>query len=424
MSDSSDRQPDWYRQAQDHLWLPYTQMKTARPPMAVAATDGTRIVLEDGRHLIDGIASWWTAAHGYNHPHILAAIKDQMARMPHVMFGGLVHEPAARLAARLAARFPGGDARAFFAESGSVSVEVALKIAVQYWLNQGERRHRFLHFRNGYHGDTLGTMAICDPDEGMHSHFSGLLQQNILGEIPETAEKLAVLDRLMADNKDTIAAVILEPLVQGAGGMRFHTPAVLAAIAALAKKHGILLILDEIFTGFGRTGTMFACEQADISPDIMTLSKALTGGTMPLSAAIAAPHVYEKFHADEPDKALMHGPTYMAHALGCAAANASLDLFETEDRLGQVAALSEQLKAGLAPCRDLPSVKDVRVLGAIGVVELHEAPDVEALRAAFIERGLWIRPLGNVVYLTPAFTIAEQDLTRLMDGIYSVLSRQ
>ncbi len=422
MSDPSVRLPDWYGQARDCLWLPYTQMKTAKPPLAVVETRGTNIHLADGRVLIDGIASWWTAAHGYNHPYIMAAIRDQMARMPHVMFGGLVHQPAARLAARLAARFPGGRARVFFAESGSVSVEVALKMAVQYWLNQGKRRHRFLYFRKGYHGDTLGTMAICDPDEGMHSHFRGLLQENIPGDIPDGADGLAALDRLMANNRDTLAAVILEPLVQGAGGMRFHSPETLAAIAALAKKHGLLLILDEIFTGFGRTGTLFAFEQAGIAPDIMTLSKALTGGTLPLSAALAAPHVYEAFHADEPDKALMHGPTYMAHALGCAAGNAALDLFESEDRLGQVAALSRQLQAGLAPCRTLPAVKDVRVLGAIGVVELHKAPNVEALRAAFIDRGLWIRPLGNVVYLTPAFTISHEDLGRLVDGIYSVLS--
>ncbi len=422
MSDLIEQAPDWYGQARDHLWLPYTQMKTAKPPLAVVETKDTHIHLADGRVLIDGIASWWTAAHGYNHPHILAAISEQMAHMPHVMIGGLVHEPAAKLAARLAARFPGGDARVFFAESGSVSVEVALKIAVQYWLNQGEGRHRFLHFRNGYHGDTLGTMAICDPDEGMHSHFKGLLQQNILGEIPDSADNLSALDRLMADNRASLAAVIVEPLAQGAGGMRFYSPEILAAIAALAKKHGLLLILDEIFTGFGRTGTMFAFEQAGIVPDIMTLSKALTGGTLPLSAALAASHVYEKFHGDEPEKALMHGPTYMAHALGCAAANASLDLFEREDRLGQVAALSQQLWAGLAPCRDLPAVKDVRVLGAIGVVELHKAPDVESLRAAFVDRGLWIRPLGNVVYLTPAFTISEEDLDRLMSGIFEVLS--
>ncbi|GER06064.1 adenosylmethionine--8-amino-7-oxononanoate aminotransferase BioA [Iodidimonas muriae] len=413
--------PIWYDPGVRHLWFPYTQMKTAQPPLAVSHTEKTSIHLSDGRCLVDGIASWWTAAHGYNHPHILAAIKNQLERMPHVMFGGLMHEPAAILAQRLAHHLPGDLDRVFFAESGSVAVEVAMKMAAQYWINQGQRRHRFLFFRHGYHGDTLGTMAICDPDEGMHRHFRGILAQHIMGELPENPDKLAALDRLLAQHKSDLAAIIVEPLVQGAGGMRFHSAETLRALSRLAKKHGILLILDEIFTGFGRTGHMFACQKADLVPDIITLSKALTGGTLPLSAAIARRPIYEAFHSDDPDHALMHGPTYMAHALGCAAANASLDLFEREDRLGQARAIAQQMTAGLEPCRSAAACADVRVLGAIGVVELEQAPDIPRLRDAFLARGLWVRPLGSVIYLTPALTIDPKSLDQLMQGVCDVV---
>lgn len=405
-----------------HVWLPYSQMKTARPPLLVTATSGSRILLADGRELVDGIASWWTAVHGYNHAHILAAVADQLARMPHVMFGGLVHDQALRLAARLAALLPGDLDHVFFAESGSVAVEVALKMAVQYWLNRGEHRHRFVHFRHGYHGDTAGAMAVCDPEEGMHAIFDGLLARHHLADLPDSPDRERALDELLASDRQAIAGIIIEPLVQGAGGMRFHSPRTLAATARLARQHGVLLIADEIFTGFFRTGTMFACEQADIVPDIITLSKALTGGVAPLSAAIARRHVFEAFYDDASDKAMMHGPTYMAHALGCAAANASLDLFEREDRAAQAAAVAAQMTRELAPCLDLPGVADVRVLGAIGVVELDHEPDREALRAAFVERGVWIRPLGRVIYLTPALTIGKEDLGRLTAAIREVLA--
>lgn len=405
-----------------HVWLPYTQMKTARPPLAVAATRGSRILLADGRELVDGIASWWTAVHGYNHPHILAAVADQLARMPHVMFGGLVHEQALRLAARLADLLPGDLDHVFFAESGSVAVEVALKMAVQYRLNRGQDRHRFVHFRHGYHGDTAGAMAVCDPEEGMHAMFAGLLVRHHLADLPDTPERAAALDALLERHGQEIAGIIVEPLVQGAGGMRFSAPQTLGEVARLARAHDVLLIADEIFTGFCRTGTMFACEQAGIVPDIVTLSKALTGGVAPLSACIARRHVFEAFLDDAPDKALMHGPTYMAHALGCAAANASLDLFEREDRAAQAAAIAARMARELAPCRDLPGVADVRVLGAIGVVELDHEPDRERLRQAFVERGVWIRPLGRAVYLTPALTIDSADLARLTAAIGEVLA--
>ncbi len=405
------------------LWLPYTQMQTASPPLRAAWTEGCRIGLADGRVLIDGIASWWTACHGYNHPHIRDAVTRQLGRMPHVMLGGLVHEPALTLAERLAALLPGDLDRVFFADSGSVAVEVAIKMALQYWLNRGVRgRTKLLAFRGGYHGDTLATMAVCDPEEGMHALFAGALPQHHIADLPHDDAGEAVLDRLLAVEGDGVAAILAEPLVQGAGGMLFHAPDVLRRLRRLADRHGLLLILDEIFTGFGRTGTMFACEAAGIVPDIVTVSKALTGGTMALSAAVARTHVFEAFLSDDPAHALMHGPTYMGNPLACAAANASLDLFRAEDRLGQVAAIADQLRAELEPCRSLPGVVDVRVLGAIGVVQMAEIADMNRLRAALVAEGVWIRPFRTILYLTPAFTITPAGLATLTSAIRTVLA--
>jgi adenosylmethionine-8-amino-7-oxononanoate aminotransferase len=414
--------PDWYRSGLDHVWLPYTQMKAAPLPLPVARTQGSRLVLADGRELIDGVASWWTACHGYNHPHITAAIVRQLSEMPHVMFGGLVHEQPLRLARRLAALLPGDLTRVFFSDSGSVAVEVAMKMAVQYWINRGERgRTKFVAFNGGYHGDTTGAMAVCDPGEGMHALFAGLLPQHLIADSPADEESTAALEALLDARAGTIAAIIVEPLVQGAGGMRFHAPNVLRRLRAFADKYNVLLIFDEIFTGFGRTGTMFACEAAGETPDIITLSKALTGGTLPLAATVATEKVFEAFWSNDPKKALMHGPTFMANALACAAANASLDLFEREPRLDQVAAIEAQMTEALAPCRDLPQVRDVRVRGAIGVVELRRIDDLEGLRARFIDEGVFVRPLGNVVYLTPAFTIAPDELKTLTDALVKVV---
>lgn len=400
-------------------------MKTARPPFAVARTHGCRIVLADGRELIDGIASWWTACHGYNHPHIRTAIERQLALMPHVMFGGLVHEQALILAHRLSALMPGDLDRVFFSESGSVAVEVAMKMAVQYWLNRGIRtRKKFIAFRGGYHGDTTGAMAICDPEEGMHALFGGLLPEHFLIDLPETDEGAGALAQLLGRSADEIAGIIVEPLVQGAGGMRFHDAAVLHGLRAAADRYDLLLICDEIFTGFGRTGTMFGCEDAGIVPDIVTLSKALTGGTLPLAATIARGKVFDAFWSDESIHGLMHGPTFMANALACAAANASLDLFEREPRLAQVAKISSVLSRLLVPCRDLPGVRDVRVLGAIGVVEMERIDDLDRLRARFVEKGVFIRPFGNVIYLTPSFTIDEGELAALAEAIKAVLTER
>ncbi len=405
-----------------HLWLPYTQMKTASEPLAVARTEGSRIFLSDGRVLIDGIASWWTACHGYNHPMIRAAVETQLATMPHVMFGGLVHQPAADLARRLSAFLPGDLAHVFFSDSGSVAVEVAIKMAVQYWLNKGvQGRSKCLAFKGAYHGDTFATMAICDPDEGMHAHFKGVLPEQIMAELPMDEETSAALEASVARHAGELAAIIVEPLVQGAGGMIFHAPEVLRRLRAIADTYDLLLIFDEIFTGFGRTGSMFACEEANVSPDIITLSKALTGGTMALAATIARPKVFEAFLSNDPEHALMHGPTFMANALACAAANASLDLFEREPRMTQAAAISQSLARGLEPCRGRPGVRDVRVKGAIGVVELDKIGDLEGLKRRFIDAGVFVRPFGRIVYLTPAFTITAEELTFLTDAIVKVI---
>src|SRR5580692_6856064 len=382
--------PSRYADGLDHIWLPYAQMKTVAPPLAVTATHGSRIVLADGRELIDGIASWWTACHGYNHPHIRAAVERQLAQMPHVMFGGLVHEPALTLARRLIGLLAPGDLdRVFFSESGSVAVEVALKMAVQYWRNQGRRdRSRFLAFTGGYHGDTTGAMAVSDPQGSMHAAFRGWLPEQITVDLPVDEKSIAAFETALERHAEELAAIIVEPLVQGAGGMRFHDAQVLRRLRAAADRYELLLIFDEIFTGFGRTGSLFAFQEAGVVPDIVTLSKALTGGTLPLAATIAAKKVFEAFWSDDPKHALMHGPTYMANALACASANASLDLFEQEPRLAQVKAISTALARGLAPCRDLPHVQDVRVLGAIGVVELDEIGDLNALRQRFIAEGV------------------------------------
>ncbi len=407
----------------EHVWLPYAQMKTMRPPLPVTRTQGCRIVLADGRELIDGIASWWTACHGYNHPHIRQAVERQLAAMPHVMFGGLVHEQGLTLARRLAGMLPGDLDRVFFSESGSVAVEIALKMAVQYWRNRDEpSRTKFVAFRGGYHGDTTGAMAVSDLDAGMHDAFRGALPEHFILDLPATKSGEAALSGFLQIHGEQIAAIIVEPLVQGAGGMKFHDAGVLTRLRALTDRHGVLLIFDEIFTGFGRTGTMFACEAANVVPDIVTLSKALTGGTLPLAATVARKHVFEAFWSDDPKRALMHGPTYMANALACAAANASLDVFEREPRLKQVAAISEQMTRELAPCRGMKGVGDVRVMGAIGVVEMARIADLGALRARFVEEGVFIRPFGDVIYLTPSFTIGAEELSKLTGAIVKVVS--
>lgn len=400
------------------LWRPYTQMKSAAPPLEAVATQGTRIRLADGRELVDGIASWWTAVHGYNHPHIAEAVSRQLVTMPHVMFGGLTHAPAERLASRLADLLPGDLDHVFFSDSGSVAVEVALKMAAQYWLNRGVAgRTKVLAFRGGYHGDTMGAMSVCDPEEGMHRRFGAWLPDQIFCDLPRTQAEAGALDATLTRHRDALAAVIVEPLVQGAGGMRMHPPEVLATIDRLARRHGLPLVADEIFTGFGRTGSLFACEQAEIVPDIVCLSKALTGGTMTLAATVARTEIFTAFWSDDPAAALMHGPTFMANPLACAAANASLDLFEREPRLAQARAIGDRFANGLDSLRGRPGIADIRVLGAIGCVQFARAPDLAALKKALLARGVWVRPFGDILYLTPALTIGEADLDRLIEAV-------
>lgn len=413
---------DWLEAGARHVWRPYTQMKTAGRPLPVVSASGARLSLADGRELVDGIASWWTVAHGYAHPHIVEAIARQAAVLPHVMLGGLAHEQAYTLATRLAARLPGDLSHVFFSESGSVAVEIAMKMAVQYNLNAGKRRTRFVSFAGGYHGDTFATMSVCDPEEGMHAMFSGVVPEQIVLPLPVDDETRArfveALDRRAAD----VAAVIVEPYVQGAGGMLFHDGDVLRFIRRETEARGILLIFDEIFVGFGRLGhALFACEAAGVVPDIVTLSKALTGGTLPLAATVARDSVFEAFLDNDPRKALMHGPTYMGNAIACAAANASLDLFESEPRLSQALGIETMMSERLVELRDEPGVVDVRCRGGIAVVQTDKSVSLAGLGDRFADAGVFIRPLRDIVYVTPPLNIPHDDLDRLADAMCSVL---
>lgn len=404
------------------LWRPYTQMKTAPAPLEVARTEGCRIHLADGRSLVDGIASWWTACHGYNHPHIRRRVAEQLERMPHVMFGGLTHAPAEELAARLVDLLPAPLERVFFTESGSVSVEVALKMSAQCWMNRGQpRKRRFVSFRGAYHGDTFATMALCDPEEGMHHRFGGMMPEPLVAELPTTPEREEAFRALLDARGGDIAGVIVEPLVQAAGGFLMHAPEVLRFLRRTCDEHGVHLVFDEIAVGFGRVGAMFACQVADVVPDVITLSKALTGGTAPLAATVATRDVFESFLSDDPADALMHGPTYMAHALGCAAALGSVELFDREPRLEQARSLEGRLAERLAPLAAHPRVVDVRCLGGIGVVEVDRIADLEGLRRRFVDLGCWIRPLGRCIYLMPALLIEDEELDLLARGIETVL---
>ncbi|HQS68363.1 MAG: adenosylmethionine--8-amino-7-oxononanoate transaminase [Novosphingobium sp. 28-62-57] len=416
--------PDWYRTGRGHVWLPYTQMQTARAPLPVVSAQGVRLTLADGRELVDGISSWWACVHGYRHPHIETAVRQQLETLPHVMLGGLAHEQAYVLARRLAALLPGDLNHVFFSDSGSVAVEVAMKMAAQFWLNRGQRRVKFLCFRGGYHGDTFATMSVCDPDEGMHSLFKGALLEQVVVDLPRDAAGEAALGEVLAQHRGELAGIVVEPLVQGAGGMVFHEAFTLQALRRLADEHDLLLIFDEIFVGLGRLGdAMFACQIAGVQPDIVTLSKALTGGTLPLAATIASTRIHDGFLSDDPLHALMHGPTYMGNALGCAAANASLDLFESEPRLAQARAIGARLEHLLSPLRGLPGVKDVRMRGAIGVVQLDRPAPADQLSAACIARGVWLRPFRDILYTTPPLTISEEDLAQVGTAMVAAISR-
>ncbi len=406
-----------------NLWLPYTQMQIAPEPLHVARTEGCKIILDDGRELIDGISSWWSACHGYNHPHIVAEMEKQLKIMPHVMFAGLVHEQAEKLASRLCAIAPDGLNKVFFGDSGSVAVEVALKLALQYWRN-AEKPHkdRFICFKNGYHGDTMGAMSVSDPEKSLHKAFRNSVIKQYVLDIPSDEYSFAEFDSLLDGIHGNIAGLIIEPLVQGAGGMKFHGADTLAELHRIAKKHQILFIADEIATGFGRTGSMFACDEAGITPDIMCLGKALTGGAITLGATLATDEIFNSFLSDKPEDAFMHGPTFMANPLACSAANASLDLFEREPRLAQVEAIEAQLVAELTPCRTLPHILDFRVKGAIGVVQVDvEKIDLYAMRPEFAKRGIWLRPFKDVIYIMPPFTITSDELTKITDAVKALI---
>lgn len=399
-------------------------MKTAPMPVAVERTAGSHLILADGRRVIDGLASWWSACHGYNHPHITQAVADQLQCMPHVMFGGINHKPALSLARRLADILPGDLNHVFFSDSGSVAVEVAMKMAAQYWRNGGEsQRNRVVSFTNAYHGDTTGAMSVCDPHRSMHARFDGFLLDQISVDLPQSRQQRQTFESTLRQHRNSIAAVILEPLVQGAGGMKFHDPDIVDQISRQCQRFGLLFIADELATGFGRTGSLFAIDQTGSVPDIMCVGKALTAGTIGMAATIATDRIFDAFYSDDADKALMHGPTFMANPLACAAANASLDLFESEPRIPQAISMERRLTEALAECAGLPGIVDVRCKGAIGVVQVEELYEVDRLRQHFLHDNVWVRPFGDTIYLTPPLNISDADLLQLLTVVVRVVEQ-
>jgi adenosylmethionine---8-amino-7-oxononanoate aminotransferase len=415
----------------ERVWHPYGGLPAAPPePLPVVSAQGVRLRLADGRELIDGMASWWCAIHGYRHPVLDAAVREQVGQMAHVMFGGLTHEPGIRLAERLIELAPEGLERVFLADSGSVSVEVAIKLALQYQRALGRTdRTRLLTVKGGYHGDTFGAMAVCDPVGGMHSLFRGVLAEHVFAERPPGGFEAGLDERwgahvreLVAVHADELAAVIVEPVVQGAGGMWFYAPECVALLRELCDEHGLLLVLDEIATGFGRTGALFACEHADVSPDVMCVGKALTGGYMTLAATLCTRAVAGAVSGGE-GGGLMHGPTFMANPLACSVALASLGLLADGDWRARVTAIERGLRVGLEPARELPGVADVRVLGAIGVVQLDHEVDVPAATAAAVEHGVWLRPFRDLIYTMPPYVIAEDDLARVTGAVVAAAGR-
>lgn len=414
---------------QAHVWHPYSSLSQPLPTYHVASASGVRLQLGDGRELIDGMSSWWCTIHGYNHPHLNEAVTAQLGKMSHVMFGGIIHEPAAQLAQRLVDITPEPLNKVFFSDSGSVSVEIAIKMALQFWQAKGRgEKSRLLTLRKGYHGDTFAAMSVCDPETGMHHLFNKVLQQQVFSESPRCRfgdawdqQYLVDLEHQLITYKDQLAAVILEPIVQGAGGMWFYSPDYLKGVRTLCDKHDVLLIADEIATGFGRTGKLFACEWAGINPDIMCVGKSLTGGYMSLAATLCNDKVSNGIGESEAG-VFMHGPTFMANPLACAVANASIELLLASDWQGNIARIEAQLEEQLAPCKTYNTVADVRVLGAIGVIEMKDFVDVAALQKRFVEAGVWIRPFAKLVYVMPAFNIKAADLSSLTTAIVDVLN--
>lgn len=412
-----------------HIWHPYTSVIDPLPVYPAVRTEGVYIELADGRRLVDGMSSWWCAQHGYNHPELVAAARRQLETMPHVMFGGLTHEPAVRLCRSLKAMLPANLDCIFLADSGSVAVEVSLKMALQYWHARGEARSKFLTIERGYHGDTFGAMSVCDPVNSMHRLYRSFLPEHIFTPAPQSRFNgewlpgdIIPFQTALAKNHRDIAAVILEPIVQGAGGMRVYHPEFLRQVRALCDEYGILLILDEIATGFGRTGKLFACEHAQVQPDIMCIGKALTGGMMTLSAAAASRHVAETVCSGEAG-VFMHGPTFMGNPLACAVAEANMQILQRNQWQQQVAALERHFQTALTPLSGHPGVADVRIIGAIGVVETHRPANMAAMQKFFVEQGVWIRPFGKLIYLMPPYTVTPHEAGKLTAAVAEAVGR-